>query len=136
MNDIERMMIEYPKAWSAHDVDKVLTFFNDDCSYEDPTLGVIKKGKEGVVEFAKEVFAMQPDFHLEYNDFFATETKGAAVWTIKNTWNGEFHGKDCTGIKVSFTGVSMIDFKNGKISRNVDYWDLTPLLKQLGVTSS
>ena len=133
VNDNEKLLSEYPAAWSAHDIEKVKTFFNDDCIYEDPTLGVQKKGKDGLTAFAGEIFAMQPDFHLEYHHYFATETHGAAVWTIRNTWNGEFHGIDCTGKKVRFTGVTLFEFRDGKISRNTDYWDLTPLLVQLGV---
>jgi steroid delta-isomerase-like uncharacterized protein len=135
-NDNEKLLAEYPAVWSAHDIDKVQTFFTDDCVYADPTLGVVKHGKKGVVEFAEEVFSMQPDFHLEYSEYFATETKGAAVWTITNTWNGEFHGIDVTGKKVNFTGTTIFEFKNGKISKNTDYWDLTPLMLQLGVMTT
>jgi steroid delta-isomerase-like uncharacterized protein len=132
----EKILAEYPLAWSAHDLDKLLTFFNDDCIYADPTLGVEKRGKDGILEFAKEIFSMQPDFHIEYSQSFATETHGAAIWTISNTWNGEFHGVDVTGTKVSFIGTTMFEFKNGLISRNTDYWDLTPLMLQLGVMTT
>lgn len=135
-NDNEKLLAEYPAAWSARDIDKIKTFFTDDCVYADPTLGVEKRGIEGLVEFAKEVFSMQPDFHLEYSEYFATETRGAAVWTITNTWNGEFHGIDVTGKKVSFTGTTMFEFRDGKICRNTDYWDLTPLMLQLGVLTT
>ena len=134
--DNEKLLAGYPAAWSAHDLDKVLSYFDDDCIYADPTLGVVKHGKEGVLEFAKEVFSMQPDFHLEYSEYFATETHGASVWTITNTWNGEFHGVDVTGKKVSFIGTTIFEFRNGKISRNTDYWDITPLLLQLGVLTT
>jgi steroid delta-isomerase-like uncharacterized protein len=109
----EKILAEYPLAWSAHDLDKLLTFFNDDCIYADPTLGVEKRGKDGILEFAKEIFSMQPDFHIEYSQSFATETHGAAIWTISNTWNGEFHGVDVTGTKVSFIGTTMFEFKMG-----------------------
>ena len=135
-SETEKLLAAYPAAWSAHDLDKIQTFFHDDCIYADPTLGVVKKGKDGVLEFAKEVFSMQPDFHLAYSQYFATESHGASVWTITNTWNGEFHGVDVTGTKVSFVGTTMFEFKNGLISRNTDYWDLTPLMLQLGVMTT
>lgn len=133
VNVNEKLLAEYPVAWSAHDIEKIKSFFNEDCIYEDPTLGVQKQGKDGLLEFINDIFEMQPDFHLEYQHCFATATHGAALWTISNTWNGSFHGVDCTGKKVSFSGVTLFEFKNGKISRNTDYWDLTPLLAQLGV---
>lgn len=132
-HDNEKLLAEYPAAWSAHDIEKIKSFFIDDCVYEDPTLGVKKKGKEGLLEFIDEILTMQPDFRLEYQHYFATDTHGAAVWTISNTWNGHFHGVDCTGKRVHFSGVTLFEFNNGKISRNTDYWDLIPLLVQLGV---
>ena len=132
-NDNEKLLAEYPTAWSAHDIEKIQTFFTDDCVYSDPTLGVEKHGKAGLLEFIGEILSMQPDFHIEYSEYFATKTHGASVWTITNTWNGEFHGVDVTGKKVSFTGTTIFEFKNGKISKNTDYWDLSPLMLQLGV---
>lgn len=130
---IEEMLAIYPQLWSTHNIEGLLLCFDDDCIYEDRTLGVLKKGKKGVEEFAREVFAMQPDFHIDYHDFFATPTRGAAAWTIATTWNGEFHGVDCTGKKVTFSGVTMFEFKGGKIIRNVDCWDIASLLLQLEV---
>ncbi len=135
-NSNEQLLAKYPDAWTKRDVEKVLTYFHEDCVYEDPTLGVIKNGKEGVREFFHEVFSMQPDFHLEYSDYFATDTRGASIWTITNTWNGEFHGVDVTGKKVKFIGTTMFEFKDGLILRNTDYWDLTPLMIQLGTLTS
>jgi hypothetical protein len=39
-------------------------------------------------------------------------------------------------ISVMITGTTIFEFKNGLISRNTDYWDLTPLLLQLGVLTT
>ena len=132
-SDTEKMLAEYPLAWSEHNMNKVLSFFNEDCIYEDITLGVVNRGKQALMKFANEMFTTQPDFHLEYTRYFANDTQGMAEWTVTHTRKGEFYGVDVTGKKVRLTGVTLFEFENGKISRNSDYWDLTPLLLQLGV---
>ncbi len=33
--DVERMFKDYGLAWSSHDVEKIASFFTDDCVYED-----------------------------------------------------------------------------------------------------
>ena len=135
IEEIEQMLERYPLVWSAHDVDTVLDFFTDDCIYEDIPLKIKKEGKQGIIDFAKEIFSMQHDFHIEYHRHFATEEKGAAEWMIKTTWNGEFANVDVTGKKVEFPGVTLFEFQDGKIRRNTDYWDLADVMKQLGVLS-
>lgn len=132
-NDNEKMLEEYPSLWTSHDIDAVLENFTDDCIYEDLTLGVVNHGKQELISFANEVYITMPDFHITYSDYFATDTRGAAVWNIKGTWNGEFEGVDVSGKKVDFSGVTLFEFRDGKISRNTDYWDYTVQLKQLGV---
>ena len=132
-NKNEKLLERYPALWTAHDIEAVLENFTDDCIYEDLTLGVTNRGKEELRGFANEVYGTMPDFHLSYSDYFATETRGVALWNIKGTWNGELEGIDVTGKKVDFSGVTLFKFIDGKISRNSDYWDYTVQLKQLGV---
>ena len=132
-NKNEKLLERYPALWTAHDIEAVLANFTDDCIYEDLTLGVTNRGKEELRGFANEVYGTMPDFHLSYSDYFATETRGVALWNIKGTWNGELEGIDVTGKKVDFSGVTLFKFIDGKISRNSDYWDYTVQLKQLGV---
>ena len=132
-SDNEKLLERYPALWTAHDIEAVLENFTDDCIYEDLTLGVINRGKEDLRSFANEVYGTMPDFHLSYSDYFATETRGVAIWNIKGTWNGELEGVDVTGKKVDYSGVTLFKFRDGQICHNSDYWDYTVQLKQLGV---
>lgn len=134
MADLTELMLnEYPVAWSTQDKDKILMFFTDDCIYEDATLGLVKNGKQELAEFVDEVFTTYPDFQITYQRCFANDSFGASEWTISVTWTGPFHEIDVTGIKTEIKGVTLFEFKDGKIHRNSDYWDMVPLLKQLGV---
>jgi predicted ester cyclase len=52
---------------------------------------------------------------------------------IKATWNGPFEGVDCTGQRIEFTGLSMYQFRSGKIARARDCWDFTVMIRKFGV---
>jgi len=50
--DIRDVFLGYPAAWSAHDVEKVASFFTDDCVFEDMAVGVVNRYKEEAKDFA------------------------------------------------------------------------------------
>jgi ketosteroid isomerase-like protein len=57
---------------------------------------------------------------------------GSIEWVFSGTDAGMFK----TGKQFSVRGVSIVTVKNGKISRNVDYYDAATLMKQLGLLPS
>ncbi len=52
---------------------------------------------------------------------------------ISATWRGPFEGLDRTGTRISFTGLALYQFRDGKICLNLDCWDPTVLYEQFGV---
>lgn len=132
----EKLLDDMYSAWRAHDPEKVASYYTDDCVYEDMAMGVVNRGKDQVLDFAREVYATMPDFRVVYETRFATETHGCGQWVITATWNGPFEGMDRTGWKVEFTGLSLYEFRDGKIALAKDCWDFTVMQKQLEVLRS
>ena len=133
-NDCNELLLDkLVGAWSAHDIPALLGLFTEDCVYEDMAMGVVNRGKQDLRHFAEEVFKTMPDFHLQFPRRFATEHSGASEWIITATWNGLFEGVDCTGRKITFTGLSMYTFRDGKLASNRDCWDYTSMMRQFGI---
>ena len=120
-------------AFAARDMDALLDLFTDDCVYEDKPLGVINRGKQEVRQFYDAVLAMTPDLHVRYTRRATNETYGAAECVLGGTWSGPLEGVDATGKEFTLAGVSCMDIRNGKIARQVDYWDYKSIMKQLGI---
>ncbi len=129
----EKILDDMYAAWRAHDIEKVVSYYTDDCIYEDMAMGVVNDGKDQLRHFVREVYGTMPDFKVEYAHRFATETEAAGEWIITATWNGQFEGVDCTGKKIRFTGLSLYKFRDGKISHAKDCWDYTVMMKGFGV---
>lgn len=143
---LKRVVDSYVAAWASHDVEKIASYFTDDCVYEDLAAGVVLHGKEELKAFAKGSFTAFPDFKIEVKSFFASGLgrlgfgKVGSEWVMTGTHNGDLHIRDlttlpATGKSFSVRGASMTEMHKGKIKRNSDYYDNVSVLRQLGVSS-
>jgi steroid delta-isomerase-like uncharacterized protein len=119
-------------AWNSHDPDKVAAIFTPDVTYEDVPFGAVNHGSAELRKFAASEFEGSPDLHVELASSSIEGEHGSIEWTFSGTDAGMFK----TGKKFSVRGVSIVTVKNGKISRNVDYYDVATLMKQLALLPS
>jgi steroid delta-isomerase-like uncharacterized protein len=75
---------EWAAAWSAHDTERILVLYPDDCVYEDVAFGVVKHGKAALRTFAAGTFTVIPDFTVEVTARFVADHRGA--------WSGVSRG--------------------------------------------
>ena len=129
----EKMFREYAAAWSTHDVEKMLSFFTDDCAYENLARSQTYNGKDEVRAWAKASFDAMPDFRLDIKSLFASGDWLACEWVMTGTQTGSLPNLPATGKSFSVRGSTIAELKNGKIWRNSDYWDVATFLGQLGV---
>ncbi len=130
--DTETHYQKYIAAWLAHDTEAVVSFFAEDCVYEDVALGALNRGKSEVRAFVQATLAAIPDFTIQPKSVFATVDRLASEWTMTGTQTGDFPGLPATGKSFSVPVASIMEFQNGKIHRNTDYWNLASFLQQVG----
>ena len=116
-------------AWNSHDPDKLAAIFTPDIMYEDVPFASVNHGSAELRKFAASDFDASPDLHVELGSSSIQGNHGTIEWTFSGTDKGIFK----TGKKFSVRGVSILTLKNGKISRNVDYYDAATVMKQLGL---
>jgi steroid delta-isomerase-like uncharacterized protein len=129
-----RMLEDYFTTWNSQDVERLLSFFTDNCLYEDVSLKRIVRGKAELRTLLESVFTDIASFKMEIKSVFSSGTWGASEWTM----SGRFvHSSDpaltATGKSFLVRGATIFELSDRKINRNTDYLDLTALLKQVGV---
>ena len=129
----EKMFREYLAAWNTHDLDKIVSFFTDDCVYENLARGQTYRGKDELKAWATMSFDAIPDFKLDVTSLFASGEWVACEWVMSGTQSGAIPGLPATGKSFSVRGSTVAQLKDGKIMRNADYWDVMTFLRQLGV---
>ncbi len=116
-------------AWNAHDPDKVAAMFTSDALYEDVALGIKSQGTDQIRKFAKFTFDAVPDMKIELVNSFSAGSHGYSEWVLSGTDVGIFK----TGKTFSFRGASINDIAGGKFASNLDYYDLSVVMKQEGL---
>jgi steroid delta-isomerase-like uncharacterized protein len=116
-------------AWNSRTPDKMLPLFADDVIYEDVAYGEVNHGKAELSKFAASEFDAVPDLELKLLRADIHDGHGTIEWSFTGTDKGIYK----TGKKFSVRGVSVIDVRDGKIFRNLDFYDSATIMRQVGV---
>lgn len=116
-------------AWNSHDPDKMLSLFTDDVFYEDVAFGEVSHGHAEMRKFAASEFEGVPDLELKLVRAAIHDGHGTIEWTFSGTDKGVYK----TGKKFTVRGVSVVDVRNGKIARSLDFYDVAAIMRQVGV---
>jgi steroid delta-isomerase-like uncharacterized protein len=133
---LEGLLKEWASAWSTGDIEKLLSLFTDDVSYEDVTFGAVNAGKEALRRFAAAALAAFPGmtFELVSSVVANDASAGAFEWIWRGKQTLDFPGLPATNTPFAIRGVSVVEFRDAKIRRCSDYWDLATYKRQVGLS--
>jgi ketosteroid isomerase-like protein len=120
--DIRSTLIELCDAFNAHDLDRVMSFFREDCVLDMPR-GSRPWGSrfEGTQEVRKALaarFEGLPDVSYGDAQHFVDEAAGTGIskWTLTGTTRG--------GKRTEVCGCDFYTFREGKVVRKDSYWKI------------
>ena len=120
--DIRATLKELCAAFNAHDLDRIMAFFAEDCVLEMPRgnkpWGSRAEGKRDVRAALATRFQGLPDVHYGNDEHFvdaAAET-GMSKWTLTGT--------TLDGTRKEVHGCDFYTFRNGKVIRKDSYWKI------------
>jgi ketosteroid isomerase-like protein len=107
-------------AFNRHDLDSIMEFFSDDCSFDFPRgpefYGQRYIGKTQVREALMSRFKGIPDVHYGEDEHWVAGDKGLSKWTLT--------GATSDGIPIQVNGCDLWEFKDGKVIRKDSYWKI------------
>lgn len=108
------------EAERTRDVEPLVRLFSEDAEVESPMLHRSHRGLDGARQFWKEYLGAFGDVRSEFTDTRRTETSATLEWKSDGTLPG--------GKPISYRGVSLIDFGDGKVKRFRTYYDSAAFL--------
>ena len=120
--DIRSTLIELCDAFNAHDLDRIMACFADDCVLEMPRgskpWGARFEGRQNVRAALAGRFEGLPDVHYGNGEHFvdAAANAGMSKWLLTGT-NRE-------GRKIEVQGCDFYTFRDGKVVRKDSYWKI------------
>jgi len=108
------------EAFNRHDLDAIMEFFSDDCSFDSPRgtdpWGKRSIGKEQVREAFAGRFKGIPDVHYGEDRHWVSANMGVSEWTLTGTTT--------SGVNLKVRGCDLWEFRNGKVIRKDSYWKI------------
>jgi steroid delta-isomerase-like uncharacterized protein len=119
----EDVLRAFLAAFNRHDLDDIMAFFSDDCTFDMPRgpepFGQRFVGRRAVREGLGNRFKGIPDVHYGDDRHFisASRDRGASEWLLTGTTT--------TGERIEVRGCDIFEFDGfGKIRRKDSYWKL------------
>ena len=91
-------------------------------------------GPEGFKQSITVVRIEWPDFHVTMEDMVAEGDKAVSRYTVTGTHEGGAYGIPKTGKRMTWKGINIWRFANGKIVENWESGDVLGIWQQLGLT--
>jgi len=108
------------EAFNRHDLDAIMAFFSDDCSFDFPRgpepFGQRFVGKGQVREALAGRFKGIPDVHYGDDRHWLAGDMGVSEWTLTGTTP--------SGVSLKVRGCDHWEFRNGKVVRKDSYWKI------------
>src|SRR5919106_1027411 len=126
----------YNEAWNAHDLDAVLSMHAPDMVFENHTAGESASGKQ-VREHIGAIFETWPDIEFSTRRLYLRDGLVVQEWTATATHAKTMRRGDLvaepTGKTVTWDGLDVIPFEDGRVKRKDVYSDSVSILRQVGL---
>jgi steroid delta-isomerase-like uncharacterized protein len=97
--------------------------------------GTEVRGRQQFLAERRRLLDAFPDLAIVADDVIAEDSKVAVRWHVNATHRGDGLGFPPTNARVSFRGITWLEFEGGRIVRGWDSWNLGSLLESLRSTS-
>jgi steroid delta-isomerase-like uncharacterized protein len=142
MTGDDLLLRRWAEGWSAHDPERVAQLYADDCVYEDVPLGAVTRGRRELAALGRPFPLCGlggrpqdgfPDFGIELTGGFVAGDRAAMEWVMSGTHARGRPGVPASGRRFRVRGATVLELRDGRVTRNADYWDTATLLNQLGL---
>ncbi|MGZ5312728.1 MAG: ester cyclase [Solirubrobacterales bacterium] len=133
---LEDVIGRYNEAWNAHDLDAIMAMHAPDMVFANHTAGESASGDE-VRDHIGSIFKSWPDIRFETERLYVRDGVVTQEWTATATHSEEMTRGNIvappTGKTVTWEGVDVIPFEDGKVKRKEVYSDSVSILRQVGL---
>jgi steroid delta-isomerase-like uncharacterized protein len=131
-----RIVEEHVSRENEHDLAGIMATFGDEAKYDDAPWSELRRGRDAVEQYYRDLLVALPDLHIDVRDRFVTEDAVILEVVISGTQAGKWRGLPATGRPVRFPLCGIYRFAaNGKIASERIYYDRAGVLSQVGLFS-
>jgi steroid delta-isomerase-like uncharacterized protein len=130
---VEAQARAYWEAIAARDPEAVAGQWSEDGVDEIVPVGVLR-GPGEIAAFFRELFAAAPDLETTVTRLVAGERQAAVEWRMTGHFTGApFQGLEPNGRRFEVRGLDLMEFEEGRLTRNTGYYDGMAFARQIGL---
>jgi steroid delta-isomerase-like uncharacterized protein len=119
-------------VWNGRKLDVINEVIDATYTYHDPNTPDLGNGPEGYKARVAMYTKVFPDLRLSVEDTVTDQDTVVLRWKSSGTHRGELLGIPASGKSAGVLGISVMQFKNGKVTEEWCVWDTLGLLRQIG----
>ncbi len=129
-----RLLENLMGLWETGDTLKTRDIFSENCVYEDVANNQTLTGIDGANRYIGHVHSWASDVHMEIRKMNVSARLGYVEWTFTARQTAPIRGRVpvATNRDITLKGVTLAEFKDGKIQKASDYMDVLGFVIQLG----
>lgn len=120
----------YDEVWNAWNEAALEELISPNIEFRG-SIGTVVNGIAEFKQYVTGIRAAFPDFHNHIEELIAEEAKVAARLTYAGTHLGELFGYPGTGRRITYQGLAIFEFEQGKMVRGHVLGDTETLERQL-----
>lgn len=117
-----RFMHTLQKTEETGDVDALVALFTEDAELMNLAMVEPSTGKEGARRFWDKYLSVFEHIHSEFTNVVESDTASVLEWVSRGTLS--------TAEEITYRGVSVLEFKDGRVQRFRTYYDSAAFLPQ------
>ncbi len=121
-------------ALNSHDINAIINDYDDSTKIYAPNWEGAKVGKAGATEIFSRYFSSTTDLHFQLNNIIDATEKVIVEYTTSGTFDNPEPNTPTymKGKKYKLNYCTIFIISNGKIKKQVDYFDQVAFLRQVG----
>lgn len=135
MTDLSKQLAQDLMAlWESGDTLNTARIFHEECKYADVANNHTFMGINGVNQYVTHIHKWASDVNMETRSIHVSGNMGYAEWTLTAKHTSPIKGRVpvATNKDITLNGATLLEFKDGKISKASDYMDVLGFVIQLG----
>jgi len=130
-NEVIRRL--YKEFWNERKLEVADQLISQSHALNSPHIFGAKVGPAAYKEQLAVFVAGFPDLQFTLEETVCEKEKIVACWTLTGTHEGEFLGIAPTNRRISITGMTIHQIRDGKILDSQSIWDAISLFQQFGI---
>lgn len=131
MSNAEQIVSKLGDLANSHDAEAIQGYLDDDMDFYNPITGW--SGKQGMYEIHTTLFKAFPDLYYEFSRVISSGDSVVAECTLKGIHQNDLMGIAPTQRQLELPAAFIVDVKADKVKKWVSYFDVTTMMRQLGV---